>query len=79
MTREWPLDPRAFAAYYKFALVALALRECIRLQAVRHMALPEPILDVGCGDGLFARLAYPGKQSWGIDIEPSELQRAQST
>jgi SAM-dependent methyltransferase len=79
MTLEWPLDPHAFAAYYKFAPAALALRECIRLQAVRHLELPEPILDVGCGDGLFARLAYPGKQSWGIDIEPSELQRAQST
>lgn len=79
MTPEWPLDPRAFAAYYKFAPAALALRECIRLQAVRHLELPEPILDVGCGDGLFARLAYPGKQSWGIDINPTELQRAQST
>jgi len=79
MTAEWPLDPHAFAAYYKFAPAALALRECIRLQAVRHLELPEPILDVGCGDGVFARLAYPGKQTWGIDINPTELQRAQST
>jgi len=36
-------------------------------------------LDVGCGDGLFARLAWPGKQTWGIDINPTEVQRAQST
>lgn len=79
MSSEWPLDPRAFAAYYGLAPAALAIRECIRLQAVCDFALPEPILDVGCGDGLFARLAYPGKQSWGIDINPTELQRAQST
>jgi SAM-dependent methyltransferase len=41
--------------------------------------LAEPILDVGCGDGLFARLAYPNKQSWGIDINPSEVRRAQAS
>ncbi|HQB43057.1 MAG TPA: class I SAM-dependent methyltransferase [Polyangiaceae bacterium] len=79
MPHEWPLDPHSFSKYYAFAPTALALRECIRLQAVRHLELPEPILDVGCGDGVFARLAYPGKQTWGIDINPTELQRAQGT
>jgi SAM-dependent methyltransferase len=76
---EWPVDARDFAAYYRFAPAALALRECARLRAVREIELDEPILDVGCGDGLFARLAYPGRQTWGIDINPSEVQRAQAT
>ncbi len=76
---EWPVNARDFAAYYRFAPAALALRECARLRAVREIELDEPILDVGCGDGLFARLAYPGRQSWGIDINPSEVQRAQAT
>lgn len=76
---EWPLDPRDFAAYYNFAPSALAVRECIRLRAVRQVELVEPLLDVGCGDGLFARLAYPDKQAWGIDINPDEVQRAQRT
>lgn len=79
MEREWPLDPHDFSAYYAFAPAALAIRECVRLQAVRQLDLPEPLLDVGCGDGLFARLAYPNKQAWGIDINPSEVQRAQRT
>lgn len=79
MAREWPLDPHDFARYYAFAPAALALRECVRLQAVRDLDLAEPILDVGCGDGLFANLAYPGKLIWGIDINPTEVQRAQST
>lgn len=79
MKRELPLDPDDFAAYYSFAPAALALRECVRLRAMREIELPEPILDVGCGDGLFATLAYPGKQTWGVDINPSEVQRAQST
>jgi SAM-dependent methyltransferase len=79
MATEWPVDAHDFAAYYRFAPAALALRECARLRAVREIELPQPILDVGCGDGLFARLAYPGRQTWGIDINPSEVQRAQAT
>ena len=76
---EFPVDPRDFAAYYAFAPAALAIRECARLRAVRKIELPEPILDVGCGDGVFARLAYPEKQVWGIDINPTEVRRAQAT
>ncbi|MBS2019357.1 MAG: methyltransferase domain-containing protein [Deltaproteobacteria bacterium] len=76
---EWPLNPDDFAAYYRFAPAALTLRECLRLRAVRKHDLEEPILDIGCGDGLFARLAYPSKQIWGIDINPLEIRRAQAT
>ena len=79
MESEWPLDAKDFSAYYAFAPAALAIRECVRLRAVRRLDLPEPLLDVGCGDGLFARLAYPKKQAWGIDINPTEVQRAQQT
>jgi len=73
------IDPADFAAYYTFSPTALALRECERLRVARTISLEEPILDVGCGDGLFARLAYPGKQSWGIDINPTEVRRAQAS
>lgn len=76
---EWPLDPDDFAAYYRFSPAALALRECLRLRAVRKHDLQPPILDIGCGDGLFATLAYPGKQVWGIDINLTEIRRAQAT
>ena len=79
MGAEWPLRREDFLAYYKFAPAALAIRECVRLAAVRDLDLPDPILDVGCGDGLFARLAYPNRQAWGIDINPGEVRRAQST
>jgi SAM-dependent methyltransferase len=79
MTSDYDLDPDDFAAYYAYAPAALALRECVRLRAVRSIDLPEPILDVGCGDGVFARLAYPDRHVWGIDVNPSEVRRAQST
>ena len=76
---EWPLDPGDFAAYHRYAPSALALRECLRLRAVRGHTLDEPILDIGCGDGVFAELAFPGKQIWGIDVNPTEIGRAQAT
>ncbi len=79
MSDEFPLDRGDFAAYYRFAPAALAIRECARLRAVRRLDLPEPILDIGCGDGVFARLAYPDKQVWGIDISVGEVERAQAT
>lgn len=77
--KEWPLDPEDFASYYAFSPAALALREAVRLKAVREFSLSEPILDIGCGDGLFARLSYPDKQVWGVDINPDEIKRAQAT
>ncbi|MCX7807461.1 MAG: class I SAM-dependent methyltransferase [Deltaproteobacteria bacterium] len=68
-----------FPDYFAYAPGALALRECVRLAAMQGIELPEPILDVGCGDGIFARLCYPDRQVWGIDINPTEIRRAQST
>jgi SAM-dependent methyltransferase len=76
---EWPLHPADFAAYHRFSPTALAVRECLRLRAIRKFDLAPPILDIGCGDGLFAALAYPGKQAWGIDVNLSEIRRAQAT
>ena len=38
-----------------------------RLFAETAPELPEPILDVGSGDGTFAEIAFPGKKIYGID------------
>jgi SAM-dependent methyltransferase len=38
-----------------------------RLFAELAPNLPEPILDVGSGDGTFVQIAFPGKQVFGID------------
>lgn len=79
MQSDEELGLEFFDDYYAYAPAALALRECVRLAAMRGVELPEPILDVGCGDGIFARLCYPDRQVWGIDINPTEIRRAQST
>lgn len=68
-----------FYAYYPHTPTALAIKECVRLHAMRGLPCPSPILDVGCGDGLFARLAFQNATVWGIDIDGNEGRRAQAS
>jgi SAM-dependent methyltransferase len=68
-----------FVSYYPYVPTALAIKECVRLAAMRGLESPGPILDVGCGDGVFARLAFRGAEVWGIDIDANETRRAQSS
>jgi SAM-dependent methyltransferase len=68
-----------FQRYFPHAPVALCVKECARLSALRRYDCPEPILDVGCGDGLFASIALPGRDVWGIDIDAREGRWAQAS
>ncbi len=77
MTSEITLED--FKRYYPYAPTALAIKECVRLNALRGLDCPGPILDVGCGDGLFATLAFGGREVWGIDIDGNEGRRAQAS
>jgi SAM-dependent methyltransferase len=70
---------RDFEAYFPYAPTALCVKECVRLAALRKHACRGPILDVGCGDGLFAKIAYGNEEVWGIDIDADEGRRAQAS
>jgi SAM-dependent methyltransferase len=70
---------RDFQSYYPYAPTALAIKECVRLHSMRGLQCEGPILDVGCGDGLFARLAFQEAEVWGIDIDGNEGRRAQAS
>lgn len=61
-----------FEKYFPFAPAALCMKECARLSVLRRYACPGPILDVGCGDGLFAHIAFRDAEVWGIDIDAKE-------
>ncbi len=61
-----------FERYFPHTPAALCVKECARLSALRRYACPGPILDVGCGDGLFASIAFEGVEVWGIDIDAEE-------
>ncbi|HKY41027.1 MAG TPA: class I SAM-dependent methyltransferase [Polyangiaceae bacterium] len=61
-----------FQRYFPYTPAALCVKECARLGALRRHACPSPILDVGCGDGLFASVAFSDAEVWGIDIDARE-------
>ena len=61
-----------FTHYFPYTPTALAIKECARLAVVRRYPCPGPILDVGCGDGLFAQMAFESSEVWGIDIDARE-------
>ena len=61
-----------FERYFPYTPAALCVKECARLSALRRYEVRGPILDVGCGDGLFASIAFDGAEVWGIDIDADE-------
>ena len=61
-----------FVRYFPHTPAALAVKECARLTALRKYHCEGPILDVGCGDGLFASMAFADTEVWGIDIDAHE-------
>jgi 2-polyprenyl-3-methyl-5-hydroxy-6-metoxy-1,4-benzoquinol methylase len=77
MTKELAYDH--FVQYFPHAPAALCVKECARLSALRDYHLSGPILDVGCGDGLFAKIAFDGEEVWGIDIDAKEGRWAQAS
>ena len=68
-----------FAEYFPHTPAALCVKECARLSALRRHSCPGPILDVGCGDGMFARIAFADVDVWGIDIDAKEGRWAAAT
>lgn len=56
---------------------ALALERWRECEALRGLAFPRPVLDLGCGDGLMARTLFgPGAVDVGVDAAPGELRKA---
>jgi SAM-dependent methyltransferase len=68
-----------FSKYFPHAPVALCIKECARLTVLRRFECPGPILDVGCGDGLFTSIAFPDREVWGIDLDAMEGRWAQAS
>jgi SAM-dependent methyltransferase len=79
MAHDQELTFSDFEQYFPYTPTALCIKECARLEVLRRHDCPEPILDVGCGDGLFTRIAFTGREVWGIDIDASEGRHAHNT
>ena len=63
--------------YMRVAPLALAFERSLECRILRDMSFARPVLDLGCGEGLFASMLFSEKIDTGIDPNPRELKRAQ--
>jgi ubiquinone/menaquinone biosynthesis C-methylase UbiE len=63
--------------YMSMAPLALAFERTLECQIYQTLPFERPILDVGCGDGLFAKILFAEKIDTGVDPDPQELKRAE--
>ena len=62
--------------YMSMSPLALAFERYMECKIFRHLELDRPILDLGCGEGLFAHILFKEKIDTGIDPNLRELKRA---
>ncbi len=63
-------------SYIVDAPLALAFERTIESRIYAQLDLVRPILDLGCGEGLFAKVVFSEKIDTGIDPNPKELEEA---
>jgi SAM-dependent methyltransferase len=65
--------------YLDIAPAAMAMERAIECEVQARNSWPSPILDIGCGDGFFARILCEDKIDTGIDPQSSEIERARES
>jgi len=60
----------------EYAPLALALERIVECRLYQDRLFARPVLDIGCGEGLFAHLLFEYKVDTGIDPNSRELERA---
>lgn len=65
--------------YLEIAPAALALERAIECEMHVRNEWPGPILDIGCGDGIFASILCTDQIDTGIDPDKAELDAARET
>jgi ubiquinone/menaquinone biosynthesis C-methylase UbiE len=65
-------------SYLQAAPISLALERAIEARWLASVPLADPLLDLGCGDGLFAERTFERALRVGLDRDPSELAIARS-
>lgn len=62
--------------YLKEAPLSLAIERCFECEILSQQIFTHPILDLGCGDGIFSHVLFNEQIDTGIDWNPKELHRA---
>lgn len=59
--------------------LAHALERCLECELLASRSFPRPVLDLGCGDGIFASVLFSEPVDVGLDPDPSELAAAEAS
>jgi ubiquinone/menaquinone biosynthesis C-methylase UbiE len=65
-----------FANYLKEAPLPLAIERSLECELLNKQKFSRPILDLGCGEGLFAYILFDEKIDVGIDPDNKEIEKA---
>ncbi|HVZ80824.1 MAG TPA: class I SAM-dependent methyltransferase [bacterium] len=65
-----------FKDYLEKTPIAMAFWRSLECHRFSKERLEHPVLDVGCGDGFLARVAFGGNLEAGIDLDKAEVERA---
>jgi SAM-dependent methyltransferase len=74
--KKMEFNKNFFYPYLKEAPLALALERTIECNIYKSLDMPKPVLDIGCGEGMYAKLLFKSKVDVGIDPNPKELEKA---
>jgi len=67
---------QVLSRYLAEAPIPLAFERVLEARIYQRHTFERPILDIGCGEGLFAKMVFDEKIDTGIDPNPKELERA---
>ena len=62
--------------YLRVAPMALAIERSQECSLLANQVFERPILDVGCGDGIFAKVLFKEPIDTGIDVDAEEIAKA---
>lgn len=65
--------------FLEIAPISLALERAIELRILSKLKFKKPLLDLGCGEGLFAKFLFQGKVDVGLDILEVEVEHAKKS
>lgn len=76
MNEKMIINKDIFFTYLKEAPLALALERTIEGSIYNNFEFFKPVLDIGCGEGMYAKILFQNKVDVGIDPNREEINRA---
>lgn len=77
--RLYPRKTDFFADYAKLAPISLFIIRAKECELFSRYVYPRPVLDIGCGEGIFAGMLFDGEIDAGIDPDEKNVKSAQKS